>query len=54
MIKHKHPEFPSDIFMLLETAGAELSIGMTNFRVIYSIEMKPYNFITATVAIQLF
>lgn len=29
MIKHAHPEFPSDIFMLLETIGATLSIGET-------------------------
>lgn len=27
MIKHEHREFPSDLFLMLETAGAELHIG---------------------------
>jgi hypothetical protein len=26
-IKHEHPEFPSDIFLLLATVGATLTIG---------------------------
>lgn len=26
MIKHKHHEFPSDLFLILETAGAQLHI----------------------------
>jgi hypothetical protein len=26
-IKHEHPEFPSDIFLLLVTVGATLTIG---------------------------
>lgn len=26
MIKHEHNEFPSDIFLLLETVGAQLII----------------------------
>jgi xanthine dehydrogenase/oxidase len=29
MIKHDHHEFPSDIFLILETVGAELTIGRT-------------------------
>ena len=27
MMKHAHPFFPSDIFLMLETAGAQLNIG---------------------------
>lgn len=27
MVKHAHREFPSDVFLLLETVGAKLSIG---------------------------
>ena len=27
MMKYAHPFFPSDIFLMLETAGAQLSIG---------------------------
>lgn len=26
MIKHQHPEFPSDLFLLLETVGAKLTV----------------------------
>ncbi|CAG7833275.1 unnamed protein product, partial [Allacma fusca] len=26
MLKHKHPEFPSDIFLILVTIGATLTI----------------------------
>ena len=26
MLKHKHPEFPSDMFVLLETVGAKIYI----------------------------
>jgi hypothetical protein len=26
-IKHEHPEFPSDIFLILETVGATITIG---------------------------
>jgi hypothetical protein len=26
-IKHEHPEFPSDVFLLLVTVGATLTIG---------------------------
>lgn len=26
MLKHAHPEFPSDIFLLLEAVGAELIV----------------------------
>lgn len=29
MLKHAHREFPSDIFLLFETAGATLRIGKT-------------------------
>lgn len=28
MIKHKHHEFPSDLFLMLETVGAEIHICM--------------------------
>jgi len=28
MLKHAHREFPSDIFLLLETVGAKLTIGI--------------------------
>lgn len=27
MIKHTHREFPSDLFLILETAGAQVHIG---------------------------
>lgn len=27
MIKYEHREFPSDLFLILETAGAQLHIG---------------------------
>lgn len=27
MLKHKHPEFQSDIYTMLETVGAQLEIG---------------------------
>lgn len=27
MLKHKHPEFPSDIFLTLLVAGAQLTLG---------------------------
>ncbi|KFB50601.1 AGAP005637-PA-like protein [Anopheles sinensis] len=30
MIKHQHPEFPSDVFLLLETIGATLVIASSN------------------------
>jgi hypothetical protein len=30
MIKHDHNDFPSDIFLILETAGALLTVG-TNY-----------------------
>jgi hypothetical protein len=29
-MKHEHNEFPSDIYLMLETAGATLSIGEFN------------------------
>jgi len=39
-IKHEHNEFPSDIFLLLETIGAVLTIGM--FSIYYTIRL-PYS-----------
>lgn len=30
-LKHQHPEFPSDIFLVLETVGALLKIGICCF-----------------------
>ena len=27
MVKHAHPEFPSDIFVLLEAAGVDITVG---------------------------
>lgn len=27
MVKHAHPEFPSDLFVILEAAGAQITIG---------------------------
>jgi len=29
MLKHAHRDFPSDVFLLLETVGAKLNIGMS-------------------------
>lgn len=29
MLKHAHREFPSDLFVVLETVGAKISIGKT-------------------------
>lgn len=48
MLKHKHPEFQSDIYTMLETVGAQLEIGnflifipMNNLSVIvYTIPKK--------------
>lgn len=32
MLKHKHPEFQSDVYTMLETVGAQLEIGnIVNF-----------------------
>lgn len=31
-IKHQHNEFPSDLFLLLETIGAKLVIGKNDFK----------------------
>ncbi|KAL9699938.1 hypothetical protein quinque_003379 [Culex quinquefasciatus] len=41
MIKHQHPEFPSDVFLLLETVGATLSIRMDELR----IDVSPLEFL---------
>lgn len=30
MLKHTYNQFPSDIFVILETAGAKLTIGKNN------------------------
>lgn len=35
MIKHQYPEFPSDVFLLLETVGATLSIRMLSMKFFY-------------------
>jgi hypothetical protein len=29
MMKHAHPEFPSDLFIVLETVGAKITISKT-------------------------
>jgi hypothetical protein len=29
-MKHEHNEFPSDIYLMLETAGATLNVGKFN------------------------
>lgn len=42
MLKHKHPEFQSDIYTMLETVGAQLEIG--NFLVLI-----PMNNLSVTV-----
>ncbi|XP_053687412.1 aldehyde oxidase 1-like [Sabethes cyaneus] len=42
MIKHQHPEFPSDIFLLLETAGATILIETDSLPIVVS----PMEFLT--------
>lgn len=45
MLKHKHPEFQSDIYTMLETVGAQLEIGNFDF---YSYEYILWNSIHYT------
>jgi hypothetical protein len=30
-MKHEHREFPSDVYLMLETAGATLNIGESSY-----------------------
>lgn len=43
MLKHKHPEFQSDIYTMLETVGAQLEIGNFDF---YSYKYLLWNSIS--------
>ncbi|XP_055623208.1 xanthine dehydrogenase-like [Toxorhynchites rutilus septentrionalis] len=46
MIKHQHPEFPSDIFLLLETVGATLTIATDGL----SLHVTPLDFLKVDMA----
>lgn len=37
MIKHEHNEFPSDVFVILEAAGATVTIGQNYFTFVSTI-----------------
>lgn len=44
-IKHEHPEFPSDMFLILVTVGATLTIGelLLHINTHYVLSMKWFN-----------
>ena len=44
MLKHAHPDFPSDLFLLVETIGAKLII--KSYDALESVSVTPLEFLT--------
>ena len=45
MMKHAHPEFPSDVFTIMEAAGAKVTLGRTIFLPSLRIQLFQYVYV---------